>query len=354
MLKTGPDNFRGLGHNSNVIGPNLDSWYAAYHNLLGVDGPQRRYMLDQLVTNGSQVLANGPTYWSMPVPERPDLEIRNVESGWFSDEISESVYTAEFNFVPADSGISMMAFGYVDENNYRMVTWDADATELSVISVVDGEETVLGTATVDFLMTGVLHTVRIEQGGNRLLVYIDSMRKIDLEVAGVAGQIGVAGDATWEYIAMSNDALGTSDFDTVKVVEGAFPAVHYLKGEYRGFYIANAQVTNGIRQGEKENTVNNEGVYSLKLDTAGDWVKYAIAVNGGGLYDLSADFTADEGTVFQVIVDGQDIYEIDLATVEGDVLSQLELAPGNHTLKIRLREGSLQVQTFAITASVTE
>ena len=354
MLKTGPDNFRGLGHNSNVIGPNLDSWYAAYHNLLGVDGPQRRYMLDQLVTNGAQVLANGPTYWSMPVPERPDLEICNVESGWFSEVNSESVYTVEFNFIPADCGISMMAFGYVDEENFRMVTWDDSEKVLSVISIVDGEQTVLGSATVDFLMSEVLHTVRIEQGGNRLLVYIDTMRKIDVAVSGVAGQIGVAGDAQWQYLALSNDALGTSDFETVKVVEGTFPAVHYLKGEYRGFHIANAQVTNGIRQGEKENTVNNDGVYSLKLDTAGDWVKYAITVNGGGLYDLSADFTADEGTIFQVIVDGQDIYEIDLATVEGDVLSQLELAPGNHTLKIRLREGSLQVETFSLNAVITE
>ena len=311
-------------------------------------------MLDQLVTNGSQVLANGPTYWNMPVPQRPDLEAMSVESGWMSGAVSENVYTIEFNFIPEDGSISMMAFGYVDENNYRMVTWDADATELSLISVVDGEQTVLGTATVDFLMTGVLHTVRIEQGGNRLLVYIDTMRKIDLAVSGIAGQIGVAGDAQWQYLALSNDALGTSDFDTIKVVEGAFPAVHYLKGEYRGFHIANAQVTNGIRQGEKENTVNNEGVYSLKLDTAGDWVKYAINVNGGGLYDLSAVLNADEGTVFQVIVDGQDIYEIDLATVEGDVLSQLELAPGNHTLKIRLREGSVQVETFALTAVVAE
>ena len=249
----------------------------------------------------------------------------------------------------------MMAFGYVDEYNYRMVTWDDSEKVLSVISVVDGEQTVLGSATVDFLMSEVLHTVRIEQGGNRLLVYIDTMRKIDLAVSGIAGQIGVAGDAQWQYLALSNDALGTSDFDTVKVVEGTFPAVHYLKGEYRGFYIANAQVTNGIRQGEKENTVDNdEGVYSLKLDTAGDWVKYAIAVNGGGLYDLSAAFTADEGTIFQVIVDGQDIYEINLATVEGDVLGQLELAAGNHTLKIRLREGNLEVETFSLTASVTE
>ena len=354
MLETGPDNFRGLGHNSNVIGPNLDSWYAAYHNLVSVDGPQRRYMLDQLVTNGSQVLANGPTYWSMPVPKRPDLEISGVESGWFSDASSQNVYTAEFNFIPEDGSISMMAFGYVDENNYRLVTWDADATELFLIAVVDGEQTVLGSATVDFLMSGVLHTVRIEQGGDRLIVYIDTMRKIDVALSGVAGQIGVAGDAQWGYIALSNDALGTSDFDTVKVVEGTFPAVHYLKGEYRGFHIANATVTNGIRQGEKENTVNDNGVYSLKLDTAGDWVKYAICVNGGGLYDLSAVLSADEGTVFQVIVDGQDIYEIDLATVEDDVLHQLNLTAGNHTLKIRLREGSLQVQTFSLTAAIAE
>lgn len=357
ILETGPDNFRGLGHNSNVLGPNLDAWYAAYHNLVSTDGPQRRYMLDKLVTNGVQVMANGPTYWSMPVPERPDFETSGVESGWFSGVASESVYTAEFNFIPVDGSISMMAFGYVDENNYRMVSWDTNTAELSLISVVGGEQTVLGTATVDFLMPDVLHTVRIEQGGNRLLVYIDTMRKIDVAVSGVAGQIGVAGDADWGYIALSNDALGTSDFDTVKVVEGTFPAMHYLKGEYRGFQIANATVTYGIRQGEKESTVNNAGVYSLQLDTAGDWVKYAISVTADGQYDLSAVLSAAEGTSFQVIVDSQTIYEITVESAEAlaeQLLGQIDLTAGNHTLKIRLREGSLQVETFSLTAVVAE
>ena len=34
--------------------------------------------------------------------------------------------------------------------------------------------------------------------------------------------------------------------------------------------------------------------------------------------------------------------------------AQLELTPGNHTLKIRLREGSLQVETFSLNAVITE
>ena len=50
LLCTDPKGFRGLGHNSNVIGPDLDSWYATYHCLVSQTGPQRRYMVDRLLT----------------------------------------------------------------------------------------------------------------------------------------------------------------------------------------------------------------------------------------------------------------------------------------------------------------
>ena len=364
ILQTGPDNFRGLGHSSNVIGPDLDSWYTAYHNLVATAGPQRRYMVDKLVTNGGMVIANGPTYSQVSVPERPDFETRgtqelNADGDYLlSGTATETVYTAEFNFTPQSGGQTKMVFGYTNSQNYCCVTWDDSTKTLTLTAVSGGKETVLGEEIVDFLSADVLHTLRVEQGANRLLVYIDTMRKLDVQQQGLAGKIGVAGDATWSYVAFSNDAFGTSDFETVKMVEGSFPAVHYLKGENRGFSIENAVVReDGIRQGEKENTGYDEftGIYSLKLDTAGDWVKYAIRVTGDGYHGLSAQIsTASAGARFQVVVDDQDIYSYTVpqsGISEGFVnllLGHLPLSAGEHTLKIRLMEGQMEVTSFTL------
>ena len=347
VMETGPDNFRGLGHNSNVVGPDLDSWYIAYHNLVNTAGPQRRYMLDKLVTNGTEVMANGPTYWGVNAPEGPDFEVRDIQSVglWLSGQASEKVYTAEVNFIPAENSTTRMLFSYVDEMNYTEVLWNDSTKTLSLNKTVAGENMILGSATVDFLSAGVLHTLRVEQGASRLIVYIDTMRKIDVQNAGVAGQIGLVG--SFGYVAFSNDAFGTSDFDTVKQV-GTFPAVHYLKGENRGFKIANA-TEGGVRQGEKENTVYDTATasYSLKLDTAGDWVKYAVQVNANGTYDLSALLEGESQGSFQVIVDSRDIYEVTVSE-DGTASAQLNLTQGYHTLKIRLREGSIQVRSFTL------
>ncbi len=361
ILETGPDNFRGLGHSSNVIGPDLDSWYTAYHNLIGLAGPQRRYMVDKLVTNAAVVMPNGPTYSEVPVPERPDFECRGTESleqaGEYllSQTASESVYTVEYNFTPASGSVTTFIFGYTDENNYCQLQWDDSNKLLTLYAVVNGSQEELDCQSIDFLAADVLHTVRVEQGIDRLLVYMDTMRKMDLQHAS-AGKIGVAGDAQFSYLAYSNDAFGTSDFETVKMLPGAFPAVHYLKGENRGFSIKNARVMeDGIRQGEKENNVydDNNGVYNLKLDTAGDWVKYPVRVTEEGYFGISANIsTASEGSRFQIVVDSKDVYTY---TVPSSGLSEemvnlllgyIPLTAGEHTLKLRLAEGSLEFSSL--------
>lgn len=367
LLSTGPDAFQGLGHSSNVIGPDLDSWYTAYHNLVAQAGPQRRYMVDRLVTNGAMVLANGPTYSDVSVPERPDYETRGTDSMtasgtlYISDAAAEAVFTAEFNFVPTAGGKTELVFSRVDENNYMSLVWDDSSKTLTLSRVKNGSAEQLGSATADSLVSDRLHTVRIEQGANRLCVYIDSMRKLDETVTGTAGHIGVGGDAEFSYIAFTNDAFGTSDFEAVKIVEGAFPAVHYLKGENRGFSIKNAAVdANGIRQGEKENTNLDEstGIYSLVLDTVGDWVKYAIHVTGEGFYGLSGTVTAaSAGAKIQVIVDSKDVYTFTVPnsglsdTFVNLMLGQIPLTEGDHTLKLRLAEGSFEATQFLMEAT---
>ena len=364
LLKTDANGFRGLGHSSNVIGPDLDSWYTAYHNLVAQAGPQRRYMVDKLLTSGALVTANGPSDTGSAMPERPDFETRGTDTlkaaGNFllSEKTSEVVFTAEFNFTPAKGGTTQMVFGYMDEKNYIQVAWNDASKTLTLTAVSEGKEEVLGSEVIDFLAPDALHTLRVEQGANRLMVYMDTMCKFDIDRSGAAGKIGVAGDAQWGYLAFSNDAFGTSDFETVKLVPGTFPAVHYLKGENRGFFIKNAaEKADGIRQGEKENTYleTDSNAYALVLDTAGDWVKYAIQATEEGFHGLSARIhTASAGAKFQIIVDSKDVYTFTVPSsgltdeFVNLMLGQFPLTEGNHTLKLRLLSGKMEMTQFLL------
>ena len=212
--------------------------------------------------------------------------------------------------------MSRFIFGYTDEKNYTYASWDAAAKSLVLAEVSGGNEKEYGRATVDFASDKVLHTVRVEQGAARLLVYFDTMRKLDVEHSGVAGQIGVSGPSEWQYTAFSNDAFGTSDFETVKSVPGLFPATSYLKGENRGFSLRKATVkADGIRQGEREKTYvdTDSDTHALVLDARGDWVKYAIRVTEDSYHGVSARIsTASAGARFQLIVDNEKVYTMAL------------------------------------------
>lgn len=362
LLNCGEDagSFAGLGHSSNVIGPNLDSWYTAYHNLYEGNGKPRRLMVDQLVTNGAMLLANGPTYSEVAMPKRPDFETRDVKDGFLSDKSTEEIYTIEYNVTPKAASNMNFMFAYKDANNYTTVRWSMPKETMTLVTVKDGVETKIQSAEMKGLKAAKLHTIRVEKGADKIEVYVDSMQKIDASSDGIgAGNIGVTGSASYSYTAFTNDAYGTSDFEAIKNLPSTFPAVHYLKGENRGWSIANAKdVEGGIRQNEAENTVKNEedAISALVLDTANDWVKYAVNATEESYYGIAGTVTADSaGSKIQVIVDQKDVYTFTVPE-PGDVeteyiklmLGHIPLSAGNHTLKIRLCSGKLQVQSFDI------
>ena len=356
-VEEGP--FKGLGHNSNFIGPNLDSWYTAYHNLVSSLHPfDRAMMIDQFVTNGAMLLANGPTFSEVAVPDRPDFETRNAKAGFISEDKTEDIYTIEYNLIPKDKGVSECIFAYEDDKNFATVRWDMQTESLSLILVKDGKATELQSEIVQGLIADKLHTIRVEKGSDEVLVYIDTMKKISVSANGIeAGNIGVDGDAKYSYLAFENEAFGTSDFETAKNLPSAFPAVHYLKGENRGFSIKNAtDVEGGVRQNEPENTNVNEfnQIASLVLDTPNDWVKYAVNVSEESYYGISGTVTAaSAGAKIQVIVDESEIYTFtvpEAGIADADFvnmrLGTIPLKTGNHTIKVRLCDGILEVQKF--------
>lgn len=349
------------GLTGNVIGPNLDSWYAVYHIVTNFSNPFWREMcIDQVVTNGAQAMMNGLTYTPVAMPERPDFEVRDVKEGFLSEKGTEEIYTIEYNVTPHDRNELEFLFAYDNEKNYTSVRWNQTQGVLKLVNVENGRETELAGSDVPGLLTDVLHTIRIEKGADEIIVYMDTMKKLEASADGItAGKIGVKGNAEYSYLAFSNDAFGSSDFETIKNVPASFAAVHYLKGENRGWSIKNAKVKEGgVRQNERENTNRNEDDLSnsLILDTSGDWVKYALCAAEESYYGLSGRVTASSaGTQIQVIIDATDIYTItvpetgtDEASFINVMLSQFWLSEGNHTLKIRLVSGCLEVQTFEL------
>ncbi len=349
------------GLTGNVMGPNLDSWYASYHIVTNLTNPFWREMcIDQVVTNGAQAMMNGVSYTPVSMPERPDFETRDAKDGFLSEDNTEGNYTIEYNATPTGKGILKFLFAYTDAKNHVAVQWDLTEGILNIVKMKNGKETELGSADISMLSTDVLHTIRVEKGADSMLVYIDGMNKLEVPVDGIgSGKIGVSGDAKYSYIAFSNYVFGTSDFETLKNVPTSFSAVHYLKGENRGWSIQNAEVKEGgIRQNEKENTNYNEddASYSLILDKSGDWVKYALCVSEESYYGLAGTVTASSvGAQIQVIVDSSDIYTFtvpetgtDYSTYVKVMLGQIPLTAGKHTMKIRLVSGYFEAQTFEL------
>ena len=66
LIKT-EGSFIGLGHGTAFIGPDLDTYYFTYHNLVRIGGgmaPSRKFNYDRMAWNGDKLLILGPTNWA--------------------------------------------------------------------------------------------------------------------------------------------------------------------------------------------------------------------------------------------------------------------------------------------------
>src|SRR5690625_429637 len=201
------EEFNGLGHNSLVRGPNLDSYYIVYHNLIGrsAEGPPVRKMnIDRLIFNGKKLDVLGPTNYPTPVPELPDYEKRRDETEkfnqtWLSESETAENYTVEFNFkIPEQSNHAEIAtvFSYEDDQHYGAVSIDIEKNEMNLLQVMAGTSEVLATADFpeEFDFT-YLHTIRVENRTHETIVFIDGMKKIIVEDTDFgSGKIGYQSD----------------------------------------------------------------------------------------------------------------------------------------------------------------
>ncbi|WP_255222923.1 family 43 glycosylhydrolase [Paenibacillus sp. 7541] len=377
------DDFYGLGHSSTVMGPDLDSYYLVYHNLIGrsQEGPPvRRMNIDRLVFNGDKMEVLGPTNYAHPVPKGPDFAGRLNEgapdsSVWeqvassdktmiVSKVSTEQIYTAEYNLTPFTASVDML-FAYEDELHYGFVALDPQHNLVSIGRVEAGHRSSLATSELPEDMDWTkLHTIRVERGEEQLRIYVDGLLKLDesAEASGFGpGKIGyqyAQGEPGLSYTAFSNVASGSSDFETVKPLPGSIEAVHYLSGENRGFSVREPSTTSQWRRSDGTTiTLAEDGSYAATLSHKGDWLRYAVNVSETGKYALDLTVrAAEQPSSIQVQVDDRKAgtYTVDSRHFsEGESWAKiragtLELEQGLHTITVQLNSGQLEWKTMDV------
>ncbi len=366
---TAVSDYRGLGHSSNVVGPNLDSIYTAYHNAGRINyrnendntGGTRKFNVTQYFTNEGYLLTNGLGNYTRTKPEMPDYSASaSALSDGKSTESTGDVFTAEISFRLTDGAAEVVAGG------------STVAISGSNLTVKKGSESLAHGTVPTSTNPDAIHTVKVINGASKAEIYFDNVLAAKTSVSLGAGKIGYGAGARGTSLMFTNDAFGTSDFDAVKDLTGSFPAFAYLKGENRGFSLSKGKLNaNGVRQGEKETTKSVAGAKianSLSTEktgnvpvtatvlSRGDWVKYLVNAPAADTYALNALIGKESaGCTFEIIVDNETIskFVVPVAAAFGDSdyvnlsIGSFDCGAGLHTLKIRVYDGTLAVANFS-------
>lgn len=305
VLNTDSD-YRGLGHSSTVLGPDLDSYYLAYHNLNSSGGPNRSHNIARISFSGTEMIVEHPELYNNIVPNMPDFSTSDstgftLSNGvYLSEKETSEVYSAEYNFIGND--VSMIC-SYIDASNYHYINIKNDV--LSFVKVESGTETVLETS--EFVKDydySKLHTVRIQYKDGKVAIHFDNMNKINLEDCYLEkGKIGYkeSSGLTICHTSFSDVAHGSSDNKAIhqnKVLASNF---------YSSSFNQSGLVENEVLEGEEDYYNGKFGSYDLNLTSKNDYASYRIYAEEDGLYGLDMTLRTEyEGKSVLVKVDNND------------------------------------------------
>jgi xylan 1,4-beta-xylosidase len=392
----------GLGHNSILTGPDLDTYYTVYHNLTGVVAqgwPLRKLNFDAVGWNGDKMVVYGPTSWSMSNPAAPTFEDRfqrtsigtgysnNMGGAWsisnnflcqnttgstqFFAEYENtfttaSDYTAEFNVQETSRGTlgpkCGSVYGYTNSQNYGFAALDGINNQLQTNLYVGG---VWGTQVNTPLPAGFditkIHTIRIEKSGSTYKYFVDKMLLETRANAGLgAGYVGYMScddAAKFGYIAVSNKVNGSGIFDFYKPIPGTIQAVHYNSGgEGVGYHDTSSGNTGGkyIRNDNVDIRDCPEGGENIGWNSTGEWYKYNVSVAANGTYNLGIRYaTTYTGCQVRVWFDSTDVTGVvNLPSTGGwdnwqtYTIKGLNLTAGTHTITVETVTGEYDFYTL--------
>lgn len=346
--------FNGLGHSSTVLGPNLDSYYLAYHNLEEQSGPIRAFNLNRLFFGKNRMSLYGPKEHSSLVPMAPDYveydatNLVSQDGMKLSDKASESRFTVEYNFRDITND-SKLLFSYAENHANNYIRLDSEGIYLYVDGVLLGE----GNFNHEFDFSK-LHTVRLAADEGHYRVFFDNMKKIEVTDGSIVngGYFGYSNVPNIGTTTFSNHAFDSSGREDPKAVSGELFASNYLKESK----LSDSKPVYPIEDDIYDSDNLYYGTEAVRLSNPGDYLLYPIDVAEDHLYGIELTYLqASAGSRLSIQIDNRDPYLFTLKkpdfsnnmnAIEGnlqfikDLVAEVEIKTGLHTLKIELVSGS--------------
>lgn len=366
----------GPGHSSSVKGPDLDSYYIAYHTLVSAENgsPYRNMSIDRLVFNGADMEALGPTATPQQMPAQPDIysyfDSQEALEGWsggqiqdgalalgsrdmvLSDQTYSGSFTAEFclSDITGRRGAAGAVFAYADADNYATALLDVATQSLVVTLVEDGQETQAAQLPLpksfgEDVRLDCLQAIQIEYDGETYEFFFNdrSLGTLDIPDTGAAYKVGLYADGTdarCSYLGLTGAVHGSSADTYAKPVPGSIQARNCLEALPDG-----AEVAVGAADGVTD-------YYALAAGAGQDY-SYQVLVAEDGKYDFSAYYRSDADAEVTLSVDGQAVYTGTLpasADYSTAVLRGISLPQGEHTLSITYTGGAPEVKDYTFAA----
>lgn len=394
VLVNSMGNHVGLGHGSVFIGPDLDSYFLTYHNLVSSNGPTRRLNFDRIAWNGDKMLVLGPTDSEQPAPEMPDrydyFDRADIGSGWdlygngrWGIANSESLYqdttiegsanwykailnsetgknyTAEFTFRETKRENDTSSFGaisgYIDEQNYGIAAINSLTNKLEIKFLNDSvwSEAVVLSIPGDLDFTN-WHSMRIEKNQKNYKYFIDNLLVATIEGPENGGKTGCFtsfAHADFGFIASSDKVNGSGIFDINKPIPGIIDAVHYISGGEGIGYHENTPgdiAPGNFRNDSTDLVSSSRGGFAITSFETGEWLNYAINTETEGTYNMAITYSAASPAEISIFLDGSDISGVVALPATGGsqkyktyVIKNLSLSPGYQQLKIEVVTGQI-------------
>lgn len=340
----------GLGHPSSVLGPDMDSYYIAYHSLNSSGGPNRALNIDRLLFNGTYMMTE-PNLTGSVKPTLPDVYSYDVKNSsdfskdgnfFVSKESTDDYFTAEFN--SSKDANAKYIFGFVDNKNYSYVQVDYLNKSVDLYKVSNGTSSKVtsGTLVNDFSADDN-HTIRISYAPGKLNVFFDDLNKIvDFDYTTSKGKIGYYSEnasVVYGFIGFSNNAYGSSDQKEITQALGFTPATAYVNEDGEDGRI----VTTINEVDEYGDDITLNGAKELTLKQKGDFARYLVNFKDDGFYGLTMTLSSkytDGNHKVGVRVDNGDVYVVKIPKVETNdkfvtlTVTEIPVTKGVRTIKL--------------------
>jgi hypothetical protein len=401
--------FVGLGHGTAFIGPDLDTYYFTYHNIVNLAGGShfRKFNFDRMAWNGDKLMMLGHTNWEQQAPQLAASDYFNrmkIGGDWLmpnggdwgisnqdfmfqniNDESYETGhkaifnaatatdYTAEFTIkeVTQPNNLAKLGvvFSYRNEQNHGVALFHSSTNRLEINFMING---IWGVAQFVDMPSGfnytVWHSIRIEKYKTTYKFFVDGLLKSTQTSTLEGGRVGYITSkcqGNFSYIAFSNKVNGSGIFDTYKPIPGIIAAVHYNNGgDGVGYHDLTPGNAGGqyIRKDSADISSNPHGGFHIIGNQAGEWYKYNVNIQSGGTYNVGIKYATSCATSkIRIKLGETDLSGVVELPTTGDMsnwnvftIKGLNLTSGYQTLKVEVVSGDFNFYEMQYKSSDNE